>query len=153
MGARRATGMTGRRIRIAVVAALAIAGGVAGTAVATAWTVSLNAGSAAQGQSPAAPPAPATPTSACSTGTKVTVSWTAVTGAKSYSVYKATSTSGPWTLLGSVTAPTVTYTSAAITPAGTYYFAVTMTTNDTNWPASTQSAASAARTITATSCA
>lgn len=142
-----------QRIRIAALAGMAVAVGYAATAAATAWTVSLNTGSSAQGQSRAAPPAPPTPTSACSTGTKVTVTWTAVTGAKNYSVYKGHSTRGPWTLLGSVTAPTVTYTSAALTPAGTYYFAVRMTSDDSHWPASTHSTASAQRTVTSTTCA
>jgi hypothetical protein len=140
--------LSGRVIVIGVVAAIA---GFAGTAIATSWTVTLNAGSSSEGQSPAKPPAPATPTAACSTGTKVTVSWTALTGAKNYTVYDGPSTSGPWTSLGTVT--TTSFTTASLTPAGTYYFAVTMTTNDANWLSSTQSTASTPRTITTTTCA
>lgn len=138
--------------RYAAIAAAAVMLGYAGTAVGTSWTVALSTGSSAQGQSPAAPPAPARPTATCATGATVTVTWTAVTGAKSYSVYRGATTSGPWTLLGSVTAPTVTHTSGRLA-AGTYYFAVTMTSHDTNWPASTHSNASAARTITGSTCA
>jgi hypothetical protein len=138
--------------RYAAIAAAAVVLGYAGTALGTSWTVALNTGSSAQGQSPAAPPAPATPTATCATGATVKVTWTAVTGAKTYSVYRGTTTTGPWTLLGSVTSPTVTYTTTTLA-AGSYYFAVTMTSNDANWPASTQSTASAKRTITGGACA
>jgi hypothetical protein len=147
---RQSGGMPRRYRRLIAVAAVGLALGCAGAALG-AWTVALNAGSTAEGQSPAKPPAPATPTAACSTGTKVTVSWTALTGAKNYTVYDGPSATGPWTSLSTVT--TTSFTTASLTPAGTYYFAVVMTTNDANWPSSAQSTASAPRTITATTCA
>jgi hypothetical protein len=128
--------------------------GAAGIAAATAWTVSLAAGSKAQAQTPTATPAPTGVTATCATGTKVTVSWTAETGAASYTVYDSTtSATGPWTSLGTGTSP---FTTASLTgtSGGTgYWFAVTTTLTDAAWGASTQSTASAKRTITTTTCA
>jgi hypothetical protein len=81
------------------------------------------------------------------------VTWTAETGAQTYTVYDSTtSATGPWTSIGTATAPTVTFTSASLT-AGGYYFAVTTTLSDAAWGASTQSTASAKRTIGSASCA
>ncbi len=139
----------GRYLAIGVAAVVV---GYGGTALATSWTVSLNTGSSAQGQAPATPPPPATPTATCATGATVKVTWTAVTGAKTYTAYRGPSTTGPWTSIGTATAPTVTVTSGTLT-AGTYYFAVTMTTNDAAWPTSVQSTASGSRTITGSTCA
>ena len=140
------------------IAALAIAASVLGgasIAVATAWTVSLAAGSKAQAQTPSATPVPTGVTATCVSGvqTKVTVTWTAETGAQTYTVYDSTtSATGPWTSIGTATAPTVTFTSGSLT-AGGYYFAVTTTLSDAAWGASTQSTASANRTIGSASCA
>ncbi len=135
---------------LAIVVALI---GTVGIAAATAWTVSLAAGSNAQAQTPAATPVPTGVTSACATGTKVTVTWTAETGAASYTVYDSTSSAtGPWTSLGTGTSP---YTTASLTgtAGGTsYWFAVTTTLTDSGWGASTQSTASAKRTITTSTC-
>jgi hypothetical protein len=140
---------------VALTVTVALIGAV-GIAVATAWTVSVAAGSKAQAQAPSATPVPTGVTATCvsSTQTTVTVTWTAETGAQTYTVYDSTtSATGPWTSLGPVTAPTVTYTSGSLTPAGGYYFAVTTTLSDAAWGASTQSTASAKRTIGAASCA
>jgi hypothetical protein len=139
--------------RYVAIGVAAIAIGYGGTAVATSWTVALNTGSSAQGQSPATPPPPTpAPVATCGAGATVKVTWTAVTGAKTYTAYRGPSAAGPWTSIGTATAPTVTVTSGTLT-AGTYYFAVTMTTNDAAWPASAQSAASGTRTITGSTCA
>jgi hypothetical protein len=140
-------------IRYLAIGVAAVVIGYGGTALATSWTVALNTGSSAQGQSPATPPAPSpAPTATCAVGATVKVTWTAVTGAKTYTAYRGPSTTGPWTSIGTATAPTVTVTSGTLA-SGTYYFAVTMTTNDAAWPTSAQSAASGSRTISGLTCA
>ena len=139
-------------VRYLAIGVAAVAVGYGGTAVATSWTVALNTGSSAQGHAPATPPPPATPTATCATGATVKVTWTAVTGAKTYTAYRGPTTTGPWTSIGTATAPTVTVTSTTLA-AGTYYFAVTMTTNDAAWPTSVQSTARGARIITGSTCA
>lgn len=59
---------------------------------------------------------------------KVYVSWTAVTGATGYEVYRATSPTGSYTKVGEVLSsppeqPATTYTDTGL-PAGTYYYKV-----------------------------
>lgn len=147
------------RPRRATALAVVIALLAVGTAVgATLWTVSLGTGSKGQAQTPSATPVPTGVTATCFSGTadRVTVTWTAETGAKTYTVYYSTASTGPWNAApsGSITAPTVTYTSGSgAIPNGSYYFAVTTQLTDTSWAASTQSAASAKRTLGTNSCA
>lgn len=72
-----------------------------------------------------AKPIPATPTGLVATAASYNstkLSWTAVTGASGYSVYRATSSSGTYSLLATVT--TNTYTKTALTTGATYYYRV-----------------------------
>jgi len=72
---------------------------------------------------------PAAPTgviAAAASSTSITVSWTAVTGATSYTVYGGTSSSS-LSQIGTATA--ATYTNTGLTAATTYYYAVTVTTS------------------------
>jgi fibronectin type 3 domain-containing protein len=64
---------------------------------------------------------PAVPTNitASAADAQVTVSWTAVTGASSYNVYRSTSQTGTYTKLG---APTTTSYVDTVTATGTYYY-------------------------------
>jgi fibronectin type 3 domain-containing protein len=66
---------------------------------------------------------PSTPTNvtASAANTQVTVSWTAVTGAKSYNVYRSTNQTGTYTKVG---APTTTSYVDTVTVTGTYYYKV-----------------------------
>jgi fibronectin type 3 domain-containing protein len=66
---------------------------------------------------------PSTPTnvSASAVDTKVTVSWTAVSGASSYNVYRSTSQSGTYDKIGSSMSPSYVDT---VTVAGNYYYKV-----------------------------
>jgi len=144
-----------RRSTIMLAIAVTLIGAVA-IAAATSWTISLAAGSKAQALTPAVTPPPTGVTATCvsSSADQVTVTWTAETGAKTYTVYYSTTGTSPWTSAGSVTAPTATWTSAASAiPNGSYYFAVTTTLTDTNWAASAQSSISAKRTLGTSSCA
>ena len=78
------------------------------------------------------------------------VSWTAETGASSYTIYDSTtSITGPWTSLASGQTGT-SYTTAALsgTSGGTnYWFAVATKLTDTNWTLSTQSTGAGPRLI------
>jgi hypothetical protein len=60
----------------------------------------------------------------CTCTPYVELAWTAASGATSYNVYRGTVSGGPYTLLGSVTAPTLTYKDASVV-SGTAYFYVT----------------------------
>jgi fibronectin type 3 domain-containing protein len=64
---------------------------------------------------------PSTPTNvtAITADTQVTVSWTAVTGASSYNVYRSTSQTGTYTKIG---APTTASYVDTVTATGTYYY-------------------------------
>ena len=83
---------------------------------------------AALAGSPAVPP-PGVPTNvAASDGTSTTsvsVTWTAVTGATSYTVYRSTSAGTQGSALGSPTAPS--FVDSTVTPGTTYYYGVTAT--------------------------
>ena len=71
---------------------------------------------------------PAAPTgvlAAAASATSITVTWTAVTGATSYTIYGGTSSS----LSQIGTATTGTYTQTGLTAATAYYYAVTVTTS------------------------
>jgi fibronectin type 3 domain-containing protein len=89
-----------------------------------------SAGTSAQSTEVSATPttatAPATPTGATATAGagKVTLSWTASSGATSYNVYRSTSSNGEGTTayVSGVTAPT--YSDTAVTAGTTYYYKV-----------------------------
>lgn len=68
---------------------------------------------------------PATPTGLSgspSSPHKISVSWNAMTGATTYTLQTATSSSGPWTQLYS--GPAVSYADSGLQPATTYYFEI-----------------------------
>lgn len=56
--------------------------------------------------------------------TMATISWHAVTGAVSYRVKRGTATGGPYTLLATVTAPTVMYMDNTLVDGTDYYYVV-----------------------------
>lgn len=78
----------------------------------------------------ATPTAPAGPTglTAVAGNAKATLSWTASTGATGYNVKRATSTSGPWTTVGSTSSTTFTVT--GLTNGTLYYLRVSFFTPD-----------------------
>ena len=67
------------------------------------------------------PPAP-TGVSAAPGDSRVTVSWNAVSGASSYNVKRSTTTGGPYTTVGSVTASP--FTNTGLTNGTTYFYVV-----------------------------
>jgi fibronectin type 3 domain-containing protein len=74
--------------------------------------------------------APAAPTGLAGTAgdAQVALSWTATPFATSYNVKRATDVAGPYSPVGSTTAPTVTYTDASGLANGTtYYYVVSAT--------------------------
>jgi hypothetical protein len=117
---------------------------------ATKWTVGLKSGSAGEAKAQALPAAPVA-TSACASPTssrEVTVTWAAITHATNYGVYQATtSATGTYTLTATVT--TATWTSAALA-TGHYWYEVVANIG-TEW-AGANSAATAERTTTSTTC-
>ena len=72
-----------------------------------------------------APSAPSTITASGASSSSIIVSWSASTGAASYTVYKATSSSGTYTSCGTATSTSLTVT--GLTASTTYYFKVTAT--------------------------
>ena len=56
--------------------------------------------------------------------TRVAVSWSAVPGATSYKIYRATSATGPFSQIGAVLAPTTSFQAANLTIGTTYWFEV-----------------------------
>jgi rhamnogalacturonan endolyase len=66
--------------------------------------------------------APASLTGSFVQTTNVTLNWSAVSGAVGYAIYRATSASGPFTYLQSVTE--TTYTDYGLNPATVYYYRV-----------------------------
>jgi len=72
---------------------------------------------------PAAPTGPA----AAAGHAQVVLSWTATSFATSYTVKRATALAGPYTVIGTTTAPTVTYTDSTAANGTTYYYVVSAT--------------------------
>lgn len=58
---------------------------------------------------------------AANAASSISLTWSSVPGAAGYDIYRSTSSIGPFTSLGSTTAPTVTYTDSTVV-AGTGYF-------------------------------
>ena len=77
----------------------------------------------------------ATPTSG-----QVSLSWTAVSGASSYNVKRATVSGGPYATVASST--TASYTDTGLTNGSTYYYVVTAVTSQGESPNSVETAAS-----------
>lgn len=115
------------------------------------WPVQLAAASRSLAKAGPLPPPPATVTAACTTplGLTVTLTWSSVARATSYTVYRSTTsaTSG-FSVLASGVAAT-SYTTATLLP-GTYWFEVESDLNST-WKGS-PSTATAPRTIGVASC-
>ena len=99
-------------------------------AVAAVGTTGTSAKSAEVTVTPAAPPVPpATPTGVKASGGDgmITISWTPSTGAKTYTVQRALSASGPYSSLPIVTSPTVALADAGLNNGTTYYYRVAAT--------------------------
>jgi fibronectin type 3 domain-containing protein len=73
-----------------------------------------------------AKPIPATPTCTISTktATKMNISWTTVTGATKYQVYRATSATGTYTLVYTAASTVKSYVNTGLTNGTTYYYKV-----------------------------
>jgi hypothetical protein len=116
------------------------------------WAVKVATVNAGEAKAQALPTAP-TVTATCSTPASartVVVTWAAITHATTYGVYQSTtSATGTYTLVATVTAPTVSWTSGVLA-AGHYWHEV-LANIGTNW-AGAKSAASAERTTTSTTC-
>lgn len=67
--------------------------------------------------------APDTVTINETTPTSVTLSWTAVTGADGYNIYRATIATGPYTFINTTTG--TTYTDTGLMPNTTYFYQIT----------------------------
>jgi hypothetical protein len=129
----------------AVVALTAVLASSCAIAAAAGWTTSLTGGAGAT-RSKAAPSAPASPAAICvsSSGRTVRISWTAVAGATSYTVYDSTNGyTGPYAsyATGLSSSP---YTTSNL-PSGTYYFKVAAVFGS-NWVGA-QTSATAGRQI------
>ena len=75
-----------------------------------------------------APPAAPTGPAAAAGDAQVVFSWAAQSFATGYTVKRATAPGGPYTVIGTTTAPTVTYTdSSALNNGTTYYYVVSAT--------------------------
>jgi hypothetical protein len=122
---------------------------------ATAWALSVVAGSRAQSNASAAPGAPGPPAAVCNSilfvGFSIKLTWAAVTGAASYTVYQATAVNGTYANVGTVSATVnpPTWTSPALGSAS-YWFKITYTVGQ-NWEGA-KSTPSSPRTITLVLC-
>src|SRR3989338_865317 len=85
------------------------------------------------------PAAPAGVAAACG-NSKIAVSWTAVTGASSYSVFRSTATSVAGTQVGTVASGTSYADAFAGTVGRTYYYTVKEVNSGGTSPASTKAA-------------
>ncbi|MCM1566512.1 MAG: cell wall-binding repeat-containing protein [Dehalobacter sp.] len=90
------------------------------------------------------PSAPANLTATPKSTSQITLSWSAVSGAASYSIYRSSSASGPYSLLTTITA--TSYTNSGLTANTTYYYKV-LATNSVG--SSSYSAIASAKTIAA----
>ncbi len=69
------------------------------------------------------PSAPTGVSATAASSTQINLSWTAVSGATSYNVYRATSTGGPYTNVGSPTG--TSFSDTGLSASTTYYYVVT----------------------------
>jgi hypothetical protein len=124
----------------------------ASVAAASTWAVAVGAASRAQAQAQGAPATPTGVTATCTSTiqTTVTVSWSAVVHAATYTVYESTtsSTTGYSTLASGIVG--ISWTSAPLA-TGTYWFEVAAY-EGSQW-ASGHSSATAQRTIAVLLCA
>jgi len=129
----------------------AVALGGSGLASASIWTVHLSGGTG-EGRAQTSPAAPTGVTATCTSPstTTIKVSWSSVTHATNYSVYKSTtSSSSGYSLAATVTSPTTSWTSGSLS-SGNYWFEVAVSIG-TNWT-SGKSSATSQRTIGSSSC-
>jgi cellulose 1,4-beta-cellobiosidase len=108
----------------------------------TSWLVRAGSNSAGESKGTSLPAAPAGVTATCAaptTSATVTVGWTTVSHAASYSVYDSTtSANGTYTLVASGITST-SWTSGTLTASTNYWFEV-VTTIGTHWSGSKSSA-------------
>ena len=98
--------------------------------------------------------APTAPTNLVGTpsDSAVSLTWTGVSGATSYSIYRGTTAGGESpTAVGSTTAPTVTFNNTALTNGTKYYFTVKAFNSAGSSPASNEASATPVATVTAPS--
>ena len=118
-------------------------------AAASSWTTALNAGSRAEAQAQAAPSVPTGVSDSCVSPSErlVTVTWSPVAEATTYTVYRSTTTStGSYT--SSATGVTTTSWTSGTLTAGNYWYKVAAYVG-TKW-LSAQSAATGETTISTT---
>jgi hypothetical protein len=122
-----------RRLRVGtVVLTFSLLAGT-GMASATSWTDALASSSKAQAQAQVLPSAPAGVSAACtsSSGKTIKVTWSAVTHASSYSVYKSTTSSSSGFSVTATGVVGVSWTSGTLSNA-TYWFQMAADIG-TNW--------------------
>jgi len=129
-------------LTVSVFAALLL--GAAPASAATNWSVGLQSASHGQAKSNVAPSAPASTSTACTSGSSntINVTWPSVARATNYAVYQATAVGGPYTLVATVA--TTSYTTGGLNAASYWYKTAALI--GSNW-ASAQTAASTQRTV------
>jgi hypothetical protein len=144
-------GRTSVHLVVCAAAAAAACGVASPAAWATSWPVTLQSNSRGEGHAQTLPAPPANPIAQCTaTALQITVSWSAVPHAATYTVYQSTtSASGPYTA-AATGLTTTTWTSSVPLAAGTYWYEITATIG-TTW-ISAASTATAPRTITVVLC-
>jgi hypothetical protein len=120
---------------------------VASSASASTWSLS-STGTQSKARASVGPAAP-TPASSCASANTAKLTWTAITHAASYGVLQATSSTGPFTVVAAAVTGT-TWTSGTLASGSAYYWRMTSKVS-TNW-VSAQSASTAGRTISSSSC-
>lgn len=63
--------------------------------------------------------------------TEVTLNWPTIADATQYQLTRSTAANGTYTVIGTVNAPTTTYTDTGLTPATTYYYRLSAVVNGT----------------------
>jgi uncharacterized protein (TIGR02145 family) len=84
---------------------------------------------------------PANVTASAASATSITVSWSAVSGAVDYYVYRSTSATGTYSRVGNTSA--TTYTNTGLTTGTTYYYKVSAYNGSTESPQSAYASATA----------
>lgn len=135
---------------IAIIAGLAAL--AAGPAFASTWISQLASGSAAETQSSGLPVAPGGVAAACtsSTNSKITVTWTAVSRASSYTVYQSTTSATTGYSVAASGVVGTSWTSAALT-SGNYWFELSAAIG-TNWSSAKSAASGESTVVKSTSC-
>ncbi|MDX6274916.1 MAG: hypothetical protein QOJ92_2126 [Frankiales bacterium] len=101
---------------------------------ASTWQIRIAGTSAAAARSAAAPTAPTGVTGTCvsSVSQKVTVAWTAVTRATSYTVFQSTTSASSGFSVAASGVTATTWTSATLTSGRTYWYQVSASVGS-NW--------------------